>query len=106
MIKAMFLTATQVADQIQGEVIGNGTTRLTGFAPADSAKSGDLTFAETDEFFAAAEHSQASAILLAGAFAPSKKVLIRVQNARVAMAKALPLFSRRTNPSRAFTLAR
>ena len=92
MIKAMSLTASQVADQLRGEIIGDGTIRLTGFGPADSAKSGDLTFAETDEFFAAAEHSQASAILLAGAFAPSKKVLIRVQNARVAMAKALPLF--------------
>ncbi len=105
MIKAMFLTATQVADQIQGEVIGDGTTRLTGFAPAESAKSGDLTFAEKETFFAAAEQSQASAIIVDGAFKPSQKVLIRAQNARVAMAMALPLFFPQDEPQQGIHLS-
>lgn len=92
MIHDTLLTAIQVAKQLRGEVIGDGSIQLTGFAPADCAKAGDLTFAEKDTFFAAAEQSQASAILVAGEFTSSKKVLIRVPNARVAMAIALPLF--------------
>ena len=92
MIQPMFLTATQVAEQLKGEVIGDGSVQLTGFAPADCARAGNLTFAEKDSFFAAAEQSQAAAILVAGDFTSSTKVLIRVSNARVAMAMALPLF--------------
>ena len=85
-------TAAQIADQLQGEVVGDGSVRLTGFAPADSAKAGDLTFAEKPTYFAAAEQSAAAAILISHDFASSKKVLIRVPNARVAMARVLPLF--------------
>lgn len=64
---------------------------LNGFAPADHAKPGDLTFAENEAYFQRAEQSAASAILVAGDFT-SKKVLIRVPNARIAFAQVLPLF--------------
>jgi UDP-3-O-[3-hydroxymyristoyl] glucosamine N-acyltransferase len=88
----MPFTAAQIAEQLGGEVIGDGSIPLTGFAPADCARAGDLTFADSAAFFAAAEQSQAAAILVAGPFASSKKVLIRVPNARVAMAQVLPVF--------------
>jgi UDP-3-O-[3-hydroxymyristoyl] glucosamine N-acyltransferase len=85
-------TAAQIADQLQGDVIGDGSVLLTGFAAADSAKAGDLTFAEKKEYFTAGEQSAATAILVSDEFELSKKVLIRVPNARIAMAKVLPLF--------------
>jgi UDP-3-O-[3-hydroxymyristoyl] glucosamine N-acyltransferase len=88
----MPFTASQIAEQLQGEVLGNGAVELTGLAPADCAKQGDLTFAEKESYFAAAEQSQASAILVSGEFTSSTKVLIRVPNTRVAVAKLLPLF--------------
>ena len=88
----MHLTASQIAEKLQGEVLGDGSVELTGLAPADCAKQGDLTFAEKESYFAAAEESQATAILVAGDFVPAKKVLIRVPNARVAVAKLLPVF--------------
>jgi UDP-3-O-[3-hydroxymyristoyl] glucosamine N-acyltransferase len=65
---------------------------LTGFASADHARNGDLTFAEKEAYFAAAEQSQASAIIVAGEFPPARKSLIRVPNARVAVARILPVF--------------
>jgi UDP-3-O-[3-hydroxymyristoyl] glucosamine N-acyltransferase len=65
---------------------------LNSFAPADSAKSGDLTFAENEEYFIRAEQSAASAIIVNGVMTSKSKVLIRVRNARVAFAKALELF--------------
>jgi UDP-3-O-[3-hydroxymyristoyl] glucosamine N-acyltransferase len=88
----MPFTAFQIAEQLRGEVLGDGSVELTGLAPADCARSGDLTFAEKESYFTAAEQSNAAAVLVAGEFASSKKVLIRVPNARVAVAKVLPLF--------------
>ena len=88
----MPFTAAQIADQLRGEVLGDGSIQLTSIAPADCARPGDLTFAEKEAYFAAAEQSQASAILVPMEFAASGKVLIRVANPRLAVAKLLPLF--------------
>jgi UDP-3-O-[3-hydroxymyristoyl] glucosamine N-acyltransferase len=88
----MAYTALEIAERVQGKVIGDPATSLTGFAPAGNAKPGDLTFAENEIYFARAEQSAAAAILVDGIFESSKKVLIRVPNARVAFAKVLPLF--------------
>lgn len=88
----MPFTATQLANQIQGEIVGDGAVEITGLAPADAARKGDLTFAEKESYFAAANQSDATAILVAGDFGPSPKVLIRVANPRMAMARLLPVF--------------
>lgn len=88
----MIYTAARIAELIDGEVVGDGTVALSGFSSADRARPGDLTFAEKDTHFAAADASAASAILAAGTFASLSKVVIRVPNARVAAARALPLF--------------
>jgi UDP-3-O-[3-hydroxymyristoyl] glucosamine N-acyltransferase len=88
----MTFTAAQIAEKLRGEVLGDGSVALTGFASADSAKPGDLTFAEKETYFAASEQSQATAILVSGNFTSATKILIRVPDARVAVAKLLPLF--------------
>jgi len=89
----MSFTVAEIAKHLEGEVLGDGQTRLKAFAPVDQAKAGDLTFAENDEFFAKAEQSQASAVIVSGVNASDNgKVLIRVKNARVAFARALTLF--------------
>jgi len=88
----MSYTAAQIAQKLKGEVIGDGSVEITGLAPADSARAGELTFAENAAYFAAAEQSQAAAILVSGPFVSSNKVLIRVANPRVALARILPVF--------------
>ena len=88
----MRYTAAELAAQLGGTIEGDGATVLTGFAPASTAKAGDLTFAENEAFFNQANQSAASAILVAGPFASNTKVLIRVANARTAFARVLPLF--------------
>ena len=80
----MSLTAAQVAEQLKGEVVGDASVQITGLAPADHARAGELTFAENETYFAAAEQSQASTILISGPFTSSGKILIRVPNARIA----------------------
>jgi UDP-3-O-[3-hydroxymyristoyl] glucosamine N-acyltransferase len=88
----MRFTAAQIAEKLKGEVVGDGSIELTGLAPADRARPGELTFAENAAYFAAAEQSQAAAILVAESFGASNKVLIRVANSRVALARVLPIF--------------
>jgi UDP-3-O-[3-hydroxymyristoyl] glucosamine N-acyltransferase len=55
----MPITASQIAEQLQGEVVGDGTVELLGFAAADKAREGDLTFAEREIYFTSAEQSKA-----------------------------------------------
>lgn len=85
-------TANQVAEAVGGTVVGDGGVVLTGFAAATGARAGDLTFAETEEWFDRAEQSTASAILVDGVQKTSSKTLIRVSHARIGFAKALALF--------------
>src|SRR5437868_5410194 len=88
----MSITAAEIAARLEGEVLGDAALLLKGFAPADRAQVGDLTFAENQGYFLRAEQSAASAILIDGPFTSARKVLIRVSNARIAFAKVLPIF--------------
>src|SRR5215472_3853066 len=88
----MPLNAAEIAKHLGGEVIGDSSLVLKGFAPADRAQPGDLTFAENESYFLRAEQSAAAAVIVDGPFTSTKKVLIRVPNARIAFAKVLPLF--------------
>jgi UDP-3-O-[3-hydroxymyristoyl] glucosamine N-acyltransferase len=98
-VNQMTFTTAEIAKHIEGEVLGNASATLKGFAPADSAKTGDLTFAENEDFFARAEKSAATAIIADKRFSSAKKILIRVADARIAFAKAMTLFF----PERIFT---
>lgn len=88
----MGLTIAEVAAQIRGEVIGDASTPISGFTSADRASSGDLTFAENSKYFAAAEASAASAILVSETVANTSKALVKVPNVRIAVAQLLPKF--------------
>ncbi|MBM3880006.1 MAG: UDP-3-O-(3-hydroxymyristoyl)glucosamine N-acyltransferase [Verrucomicrobia bacterium] len=88
----MPFTIAELAERLGGEVVGDRTVQVSGLAPAERARPGDLTFAENEAYFARADQSAASAILVAGPFQSARKVLIRVPQARIAFAKVLPLF--------------
>src|SRR5437899_3708869 len=88
----MPFTAAEIASRLGGQVLGDPSLLLQGFAPADRAEPGDLTFAENENYFGRAEQSAASAVIVAGDFTTQRKVLIRVSDARIAFAKVLPLF--------------
>jgi UDP-3-O-[3-hydroxymyristoyl] glucosamine N-acyltransferase len=88
----MPFTTAEIANLVGGEVVGDSAATLKSFAPAERAQAGDLTFAENEDYFARAEQSAATAIIADKRFSSTKKILIRVPNARVAFAKALALF--------------
>jgi len=88
----MPFTAAQIAEQVRGELIGDGSVTITGFAAANQARPGDLTFADQEAYFAVAEASPAAVILVPEGFSSTQKTLIRVKNPRIAVARLLPLF--------------
>jgi len=88
----MNFTTAEIAKRLDGEVLGDETAVLTGFATTDAAQAGDLTFAENAEYFAAAEHSGATAVIAGHGFSSAHKIVIRVAHPRVAFARALGAF--------------
>ncbi len=88
----MPFTIAEIARAVGGKVAGDASAVLKNFAPAERAQAGDLTFAENEEYFARAEQSAATAIIADERFSSSKKILIRVPNARVAFARAMAFF--------------
>jgi UDP-3-O-[3-hydroxymyristoyl] glucosamine N-acyltransferase len=88
----MNLTVAELARHLGGEVSGDANASLASFAPADAARAGDVTFAENENYFAAAENSAATAIITPKNFSSTKKILIRVENPRIAFAKAVAIF--------------
>lgn len=87
-------TVSEIAQRVGGDVVGDGSVAITGIAAAQDARAGDLTFAEKETYFQAAIASAAAAILVPAGekFASEAKPLIRVKNARIAMARLLPIF--------------
>ena len=69
----MTLTTAEIAKKLDGEVLGDPNARLTGFASADQAKPGDLTFAEKAEYFAAAAASGATAVIAGEGFTSTSR---------------------------------
>ncbi|MGV3774801.1 MAG: UDP-3-O-(3-hydroxymyristoyl)glucosamine N-acyltransferase [Verrucomicrobiales bacterium] len=88
----MIYTTRQLADHLRGQILGDETTQIKGFAAADQAREGDLTFAEKGAYLEAAVKSAASVILVSEAATAPGKTLIQVGNVRVAAAKALTFF--------------
>lgn len=88
----MTFTTAEIAKMLDGEVLGDASATLAGFAQIDQARPGDLTFAETAEYFAAAEKSAATAIIAGKELSSANKIVIRTANPRVAFAKAVAIF--------------
>jgi UDP-3-O-[3-hydroxymyristoyl] glucosamine N-acyltransferase len=88
----MSITTAQIAAFLEGSIIGDPNLPLTGFAPAHLARAGDLTFAENETYFRAAEQSAASAIMVDTGFSSTSKTIVTVPNARLAFARVLSIF--------------
>ncbi|RME94804.1 MAG: UDP-3-O-(3-hydroxymyristoyl)glucosamine N-acyltransferase, partial [Verrucomicrobia bacterium] len=93
----MRLNASELARRLDGSLEG-GDVELTGFAPAEQARPGDVTFAENEKYAARAAASQASAVIVPPGIAIDGKTCIRVANVRVAFARTLEWFHPETTP--------
>ncbi len=77
------LTAAEIARVIQGRVEGDAAVIITGLAPIDQARPGDLTFVAQPRYFSHIATTPAAAVLVDGNYSASPAdgvVLIRVAN--------------------------
>ena len=84
-------TVSSIAAHVEGEVVGDGSLVLTGIASAAEAAPGELTFAENAASLAIASAGRASAVLSFPGAASPGRTLIRVPDARLAVARLLPV---------------
>jgi UDP-3-O-[3-hydroxymyristoyl] glucosamine N-acyltransferase len=88
----MQISVNDLAVRIGGAVEGNGMLALAGIASIPRARSRDVTFAGSAKQCAAAEASAAGAIIVPQNGPASSKALIRVDNPKSALARALAVF--------------
>jgi UDP-3-O-[3-hydroxymyristoyl] glucosamine N-acyltransferase len=82
---------SQIAEYLEGEVVGNLDIKISHLAKIEEAKEGDLTFLANPKYRKFAETTKASAIIVSNDFLPSRKDLayIKVMDPYYAFLKAL-----------------
>lgn len=96
------MTLAELAARIGGELIGDGTLEIRRVSPVDPAaqiQPGDITFAESEQYFVKAHASNASAIVVSFDAPVSTKPLIRVKKTTLALAKMLAIFHPAVRPA-------
>src|SRR4029453_12976920 len=84
-------TAGDLAGAIGALLEGDAATELTGVAAPERAASSDLVFVDSPKHAARAESSAAKCVVLPPGLVVAGKTVLRVQNAKVAFAKAAAL---------------
>src|SRR3989338_8654026 len=85
----MHKTLKEIAELIDGEVIGNGSTVITGVSGIKEAGEGDITFVANPKYFPLIEKTGASAIITSRDVKSSPKPIIRTDNPSLAFAKVI-----------------
>ena len=89
------MTLAELAPLIGGELIGDGSVEIRRVAPVDpvdALRPGDITLAESEQYFQKAHSSNASAIVVSFEPPASTKPLVRVKKTTLALAKMLSVF--------------
>ncbi len=89
----MKITLKEIAAKVNGEIIGDADTILTGVATIEDAGQGDLTFLANPKYAPFIEKTKASAIICSAGTQASEKTLLWVDNPYLAYAKLVGVFS-------------
>ncbi|MEI7998595.1 MAG: UDP-3-O-(3-hydroxymyristoyl)glucosamine N-acyltransferase [Candidatus Omnitrophota bacterium] len=92
----MRITITDIAQLVQGELIGSGHVELTGCAGLKEAKAGDLSFLANPKYEPLTKESKASAILIPRSVSLPGKTVIRVDHPSLAFSKVIEHFLKDT----------
>jgi UDP-3-O-[3-hydroxymyristoyl] glucosamine N-acyltransferase len=86
-------TVGELATFLDGEVVGNADTIITGINGITEAREGDLTFIANPKYMQYLETTAASAVIVSRDVTSSGKTLITVDNPYLAFAKALTVMT-------------
>ncbi|MDR1699171.1 MAG: UDP-3-O-(3-hydroxymyristoyl)glucosamine N-acyltransferase [Prevotellaceae bacterium] len=90
----MEFSAQQIADFLNGKVVGNNDVKVSGFSKIEEGAAGTLTFLANPKYEQYIYETQADITLVDNTFEPEKPLtttLIRVENAYQALAKLMKL---------------
>ncbi|HID31049.1 MAG TPA: UDP-3-O-(3-hydroxymyristoyl)glucosamine N-acyltransferase [Desulfobacterales bacterium] len=82
----------KIAELVQGEVLGDGDFLIRGVAPFENASPDDITFAASASYKKRVDETRAAAVIVTHEVCESKKILVRVENPSLALAKVSALF--------------
>src|SRR3989338_444490 len=85
----MHRTLKEIAELIDGEVVGNASTVITGVSGIKEAGEGDITFVANPKYFSLIEKTGASAIITSRDVKSAPKPIIRTDNPSLAFAKLI-----------------
>jgi UDP-3-O-[3-hydroxymyristoyl] glucosamine N-acyltransferase len=88
-------TLSELAELVEGEVLGDGWIEINGAAGLDDLREGAITLGATENTIAAAVNSRAAAVIVSDHITELVKPAIRVANPRFAFAKILTYFAPR-----------
>ncbi|MFH1202568.1 MAG: UDP-3-O-(3-hydroxymyristoyl)glucosamine N-acyltransferase [Candidatus Omnitrophota bacterium] len=84
-------TLKEIAEFLDGEVVGNPQTVITGVCGIKEAKKGDITFVANPKYAGLMQETEASAIITSTEIERGPKPIIRTENPSLAFAKMLSL---------------
>ncbi len=82
-------TVREVAEIVDGEVVGDGSVVITGVCGIREAKEGDLTFIANAKYLPLMRHTRASAIITSREVEKAVKPIIRTDNPDLAFARMI-----------------
>lgn len=86
-------TLEEIAKLVDGDVVGNKATVITGICGIKEAKEGDLTFIANPKYSSLMEHTNASAVITSKDIKSAPKPIIRTENPSLAFAKMVSLIA-------------
>jgi len=87
------ITIKEIAKSINGEIIGDENTVITGICGIKEAKEGDITFVANPKYFSLIETTKASAIITSKDVKSASKPIIRTENPSLAFAQTVSFIS-------------
>ena len=89
----MHKTLKEIAQFIEGEVVGDEATVITGVAGIKEASSGDITFVANPKYLPLIDKTRAAAIVTSRDIKEASKPIIRTENPSLAFAKIISLIT-------------
>jgi len=86
-------TLKEIAEFVDGEIVGNGNTVITGVCGIKEARQGDITFLANPKYAPFIDKTGASAIITSRDVKEASKPIIRTQDPSLAFARIVTLFA-------------
>ncbi|MFH0912684.1 MAG: UDP-3-O-(3-hydroxymyristoyl)glucosamine N-acyltransferase [Candidatus Omnitrophota bacterium] len=86
-------TLKEIAGLLDGELIGNADTLITGISGIKEAQAGDITFLANPKYLSLLEKTRASAVITSKDITAAPKPIIRTENPSLAFARMVSLMA-------------